>query len=228
VKKIQGVVQGLVTNVDDPDGLGRIQLEFPWLDESYRSGWVPIATPMTGAQRGQFFMPEVGDEVLVAFEHGDFDHPFVVGFLWNGVHKPPETEVKNRVILTPGGHTLRFEDKDGAKKVELKSKDGHRLTFDDTGKEITISDGGGRNHIVIQINGGEIKIEAATKVTVEAPTINLVNASTHPLVFGDELMSYLRDIVIAYNTHTHPYFAVPSSMFQPPTPSLISTKVTTG
>jgi uncharacterized protein involved in type VI secretion and phage assembly len=228
MKKIPGVVQGLVTSVDDPDGLGRVKLEFPWLDDNYRTDWVPIATPMTGDQRGHFFMPEAGDEALVAFEHGDFDHPFIVGFLWNGVHKPPETEVKNRVILTPGGHTLRFEDKDGAKKVELKSKDGHRLTFDDAGREITISDGDGNNHIVISISGGQIKIQASTNVTVEAPSINLVDSSTHPVVFGDELMTYLNQIVMMYNTHTHPYFAIPSAQFQPPTPSLISTKVMTG
>jgi uncharacterized protein involved in type VI secretion and phage assembly len=214
--------------VNDPEGLGRVQLEFPWLHETYRTDWVPIATPMTGPQRGQFFMPEIGDEALVAFEHGDFDHPFIVGFLWNGVDKPPETEVKNRVILTPGGHTLRFEDKDGAKRVELKSNDGHRITLDDAGHEITVSDSGGSNRMVIQISTGKIKIEAATNVTVEAPTINLVESSTHPLVFGDLLLAYLNTLVVLFNSHTHPYLAIPSPLFQPPQPTLLSNRVTTG
>jgi phage baseplate assembly protein V len=228
VKKISGVVQALVTNVEDPEGLGRVQLEFPWLDEAYRTNWTPIATPLTGGQRGQFFMPEVGDEALVAFEHGDFDHPFVVGFLWNGVDKPPETEVQNRVILTPGGHTLRFEDKDGSRKVVLKSTDGHHLTIDDAGHEITVSDSDGNNRLTIQITAGQIKIEAATNVTLEAPAINLVDGSTHPLVFGDQLLSYLNQLVALYNSHTHPFFATPAPPFTPALPVLISTRVTTG
>lgn len=223
-----GVVQGLVTNVDDPSGLGRIQVEFPWLDATYRTNWAPIATPLTGGGHGQFFMPEVGNEALVAFEHGDFDHPFVVGFLWNGVDQPPETELKNRVILTPGGHTLRFEDKDGAKKVILKSNDGPHVTLDDVSKEVTVSDKDGNNRLVIKITAGQIKIEAATNVTVEAPIINLVDSSTHPMVFGDQLLTYLNQLVALFNSHTHPYLATPLPVFPPATPALISTRVTTG
>ncbi|HYJ48071.1 MAG TPA: phage baseplate assembly protein V [Pyrinomonadaceae bacterium] len=228
MRTIPGVVQGLVTNLDDPQGLGRIQVEFPWLDAQYRSNWAPIATPLTGGQRGQFFMPEVGDEALVAFEHGDFDHPFVVGFLWNGVDTPPETELKNRVILTPGGHTLRFEDKDGAKKVVLKSSDGHQVVIDDAAREITITDSDARNRILIQLSGGNIKVEAAAQVTVEAPQISLVEDSTHPLVFGDLLLAYLNQLVALFNSHTHPFLATPAPVFTPATPSLISTRVTTG
>ena len=183
---------------------------------------------MAGPSRGQFYSPEVGDEALVAFEHGDFDHPFVVGFLWNGVQKPPETELKNRVILTPGGHTLRFEDKDGAKKVILQSDGGHQVMIDDEAREITISDSDGQNRIVIQITAGQIKIEAATNITVEAPQINLVEASTHPLVFGDQLLSYLNQLVTLFNSHTHPFLATPAPVFPPATPALISTRVTTG
>lgn len=228
MKTIPGVVQGLVTNVNDPSGLGRVQLEFRWLDDNYRTAWAPIATPLTGALRGQFFMPEVGDEALLAFEHGDFDHPFVVGFLWNGVDTPPESEVKNRVIKTPGGHTLRFEDKDGAKKVVLKSNDGHHVTLDDAGHEITVSDSDGRNRMVIQITNGKIKIEATTNITIEAPQINLVDASTHPLVFGDQLLTYLNQLVGFFNSHTHPYLATPMPVFTPAMPALLSTRVTTG
>lgn len=224
MRTIPGVVTGLVKSVDP----GRVQVEFPWLDQSYQSHWAPIAVPLAGKERGQFFMPEVGDEVLVAFEHGDFDHPFVVGFLWNGAHKPKETELKNRVILTPGGHTLRFEDKDGAKKVVLKSSDGHHVTLDDEGKKITVSDSDGNNKMVIDITGGKIKIEAATNVTVEAPHINLVDSSSHPLVFGDVLENFLKAIVSTFNSHTHPYFATPATPFQQVPSPLVSSKVKTG
>ena len=74
-----GVVIGTVRSVDDPDGEGRLQVEFPWMPGPPLSAWAPIAAPMAGKSRGVFLSPEVDDEVLVAFEHGDFDHPFVVG-----------------------------------------------------------------------------------------------------------------------------------------------------
>ena len=95
------------------------------------STWAPIAAPLAGKNRGALFMPEVGDEVLVAFEHGDFDHPYVVGFLWNGEDDVARERADNRVIVTPGGHQLRFEDKDGDTPVILKSNGGHELTLDD-------------------------------------------------------------------------------------------------
>lgn len=138
MKRYPGVVTGIVKSLDDPDGQGRIELQFPWLSESQRSSWAPVAASLAGKNRGAFFMPEKDDEVLVAFEHGDFNHPFIVGFLWNGADTPPETTNKNRVIKTPGGHQLRFEDKDGAKKIIIISAGGHQIEIDDTAQTITL------------------------------------------------------------------------------------------
>lgn len=132
MKRIHGVVSAIVKSLQDPDGQGRIQLEFRHLPDGPASAWAPVAAPMAGGSRGAFFMPELEDEVLVSFDQGDFNHPFIVGFLWNGADKPPESDPKNRVIVTPGGHTLRFEDGDN-KKVILKSSTGHTITLDDSG-----------------------------------------------------------------------------------------------
>ena len=131
MKRIHGVVSAVVKDLKDPDGQGRVQLEFRHLPDGPASAWAPVAAALAGGGRGAFLMPEVEDEVLVSFDQGDFNHPFIVGFLWNGVDKPPETDPKNRVILTPGGHTLRFEDGD-SKKVILKSSSGHTITLDDS------------------------------------------------------------------------------------------------
>ena len=92
-------------------------------------------------------MPEIDDEVLVSFEQGDINHPYIVGFLWNGVDTPPESDPKNRVILTPGGHTLRFQDGDNSKKVILKSSSGHTITLDDTssGQSMTLQTKGNQS-----------------------------------------------------------------------------------
>ena len=149
-----GVAIGLVKSVDDPSGEGRIQLTYPWLEASMVSSWAPIAAPLAGAKHGAWLMPEVDDEVLVAFDHGDFSHPYVIGFLFNGVDKPFETEKKNRVIRSPGGHELRFEDSDSAKKVIVKSNGGLTITLDDAGESIEIK-GGGRT---VTMKGGEVKI----------------------------------------------------------------------
>jgi uncharacterized protein involved in type VI secretion and phage assembly len=137
----------------DPDGQGRVELQFPWLSDSLRSYWAPVAAPLAGKQRGVFFMPEIDDEVLVAFEHGSFDHPYIVGFLWNGVDMPPETDSQNRVIMTPGGHTLRFED-GNEKKIVLKSSSGQTITLDDTENSITL-EGGGR---ILKMSNGVVQI----------------------------------------------------------------------
>jgi len=156
-----GVVVGLVKNLEDPRGEGRLQVEFPWLPESRRSAWAPVAAPLAGKQRGAWFMPEIDDEVLVAFEHGDFDHPFVVGFLWNGVDKPPDTDNKHRVIVTPGGHELRFEDDDGAKQVILKTSGGHKITLNDKSGSTTVT---------VKTNGGHTLELNDTQQSVTAQT----------------------------------------------------------
>jgi len=176
MKRISGVMIGVVKSLKDPKGEGRIELEFPTMPGGPKSSWAPVAAPLAGKQRGAFLMPEQDDEVLVSFEQGDFDHPFIVGFLWNGVDKPPETDPKNRIILTPGGHTLRFEDSDSKKKVILKSNGGHQVLIDDSsgggGKltlvtkgnlSVTLDDGGSS----ISLSGGGRSFEMkGSKVTI--------------------------------------------------------------
>ena len=144
MKRISGVVVGIVKSLKDDGGQGRIQLEFPHLPGGPKSGMAPVAAALAGKNRGAFLMPELEDEVLVSFEHGDINHPYIIGFLWNGVDKPPESDPKNRVLLTPGGHTLRFQDGDNAKKVILQSSSGHKITLDDTtaGQTMTLQTNG--------------------------------------------------------------------------------------
>jgi uncharacterized protein involved in type VI secretion and phage assembly len=158
-----GVVIGVVKEIDA--SLGRIKVDFPWLSPAQRSDWASIAVPMAGPETGTYFMPELDDEVLVAFMHGRLTHPFVVGFLWNGVQKPPETDKDLRVIKTPGGHTLRFEDVAGSKKIVIKTDGGRAITLDDTtpGKieiesgshRVTLDDTPGVGNVTISTGGGQ-------------------------------------------------------------------------
>ena len=153
MKENLGVVPAIVTSLDDPKKQGRIKLKFPKLASSLESAWAPVAAPLAGKERGVFFMPEEGDEVLVAFEDGSLNSPYIIGFLWNGVDTPPETDPKNRVIKTPGGHILRFEDGEG-KKVILQSSSGQTITLDDTESSITLA-GGGR---ILKMMNGVVQI----------------------------------------------------------------------
>jgi uncharacterized protein involved in type VI secretion and phage assembly len=156
-RKIQGVAIGIVQDLNDPRGEGRIRLKYPWMQDAPSSSYAPVAAPMAGAKRGAFLMPEPGDEVLVSFDHGDMDHPYIVGFLWNGSDKPPESDRKNRVILTPGGHTIRFEDGDN-KKLIVRSSSGHEILLDDSsGNEISITSKGGQS-IVLDDNAQSITL----------------------------------------------------------------------
>jgi uncharacterized protein involved in type VI secretion and phage assembly len=129
---VPGVANAIVAKTEQTGGVGRVLVTFPWLPASHPGTWARVASPLSGASTGQWFMPEVNDEVLVAFDRGDFDHPYVVGALWNGQDVTPETNPQLRVIVTPGGHQLRFEDVDGAKQVVLRTEGNQQLVLSDS------------------------------------------------------------------------------------------------
>lgn len=138
-----GVAIGVVTNIKDPDNLGRVRVKFPWFSEDDESEWARVATLMAGKERGSVFLPEVDDEVLVAFEHGDMRRPFVIGALWNGVDVlPPEfaNDGKNniRLIKSRSGHIIKLDDTDGSEKIEVIDKTGKNSVVIDS-KENTIT-----------------------------------------------------------------------------------------
>jgi uncharacterized protein involved in type VI secretion and phage assembly len=108
--QINGVMVGTVIDVNDPAGEGRIKVNFPWMGGQSDSAWAPIAAPMAGNERGVFFMPELGDEVCVGFDHGDSAQPIVLGFMWSGRDKPPSTSVHERMIRSVNGHAIHFMD----------------------------------------------------------------------------------------------------------------------
>lgn len=171
--RIYGVVIGVVADNQDPDGLGRVKLRFPWKDDADESTWARIATFMAGKDRGSWFLPEIGDEVLVAFEHGDVQMPYVLGSLWNGVDTPPETnsdgENNIRKVKSRSGHELIFDDKVGAEKVTIKSQSGHSITLDDApaAGKIVIETAGGHS-ITLDDTPGSGKIELKTAGGVKA------------------------------------------------------------
>ena len=173
--RFYGVAFGIVTNNKDPDGLGRVKLKLPWMDDKAESDWARVATPMAGAGRGFFCLPEVDDEVLVAFEHGSPERPYVLGALWNGKDKPPETnsDGKNnlRTIKSRSGHVIRLTDKDGDEKIEIIDKSAkNSIVISTKDNTITItadadvSIQAGKGKLKLSGNGVEITSKAAVKI----------------------------------------------------------------
>ncbi|MGH2412758.1 MAG: phage baseplate assembly protein V [Microcystaceae cyanobacterium] len=150
--RFYGVTVGLVTNNKDPDNLGRVKVKFPWLSDKDESYWARVLTPMAGSDRGIYFLPEVDDEVLVAFEMGDIAFPYILGALWNGKNKPPE---KN-------------EDGKNNKRI-IKSRSGHKIVLDDTeGQEqIVIQDKTGNNKITIDSKNNTMEIKVEKDLTIQ-------------------------------------------------------------
>lgn len=160
--RIYGVAVGVVTNNQDPDAMGRVKVKLPSISGEDESNWARIVTFMAGKEMGAFFLPEVDDEVLVAFEQGDINQPYVIGSLWNGVDAPPQTngDGKNniRMLKSRSGHVISLSDEDGKEKIEITDKSGkNSLTVDTKENTITIKSD---KDIVISAPNGKVKIEA--------------------------------------------------------------------
>lgn len=220
--RFYGKYRGLVTDNRDPSNLGRIRAKVPEVLADVETGWALPALPYSGDGVGHYTIPAKDAGVWMEFEAGDVSRPIWTGCWW-GDNQLPKDESGSSA--TPQMKILRSEE-------------GLLLALDDGGKTITLSDSNGSNLLKIEVQPGKLKLLAATKVVVEAPQIELVENATHPLVFGDDLLTYLNQLVSLFNAHMHPGQlaagvlpvtpAPPVPVFSPPTPSLLSVKVKTG
>ncbi|MEP0916883.1 phage baseplate assembly protein V [Leptolyngbya sp. DQ-M1] len=175
--RIYGVTIAIVTNNKDPDKLGRVKVKFPWLSDTDESDWARVLSPMAGKQRGLYLLPEVGDEVLVAFEQGDPQFPYVLGALWNGQDKPPGTneDGKNnqRLFKSRSGHTILFDDTQGEEKIVIQDKtNNNEISIDSKNNVIVIKSEKdvaieAKGNISLSTNSGNVAIECS-KFSVDA------------------------------------------------------------
>jgi uncharacterized protein involved in type VI secretion and phage assembly len=170
-----GVVVGVVTNNRDPDGMHRVKVHFPWLDREHESNWARVLATMAGNGRGAYFLPEVDDEVLVAFEHGSLEHPYVMGSLWNGKDKPCEnnSDGKNdyRTIKSRSGHVVRLCDSSGAEQIEVIDKTGNnKIVIASADNKITIE---AQGDIEIISQTGKVMIKAMSSVEITSKTADV-------------------------------------------------------
>lgn len=168
--KLRGVFLGIVTkNTDEgSDSKYKVKVKFPWLPLEDDSAWARIAIPMAGAQRGSYFLPEVDDQVLVVFEHGDVSRPIVIGAIFNDKQQPPENNADGennlRVIKSREGHRLCLDDKGGSERITL---------YDGSGKNIFLLDSAEKS-VTIQCSEGDIEITASSgAVRLHGKTVNI-------------------------------------------------------
>jgi hypothetical protein len=213
-----GKYRGHVTNNGDPDNLGRVKAKVPRiLGDKEETGWALPAFIYGGEkEQGLFAVPDIGAGVWIEFEGGDLSYPIWSGTWFTSGHIPESAKAGKKVF---------------------KTKSGHKIVLDDDGGRLEIADSNGNS---VTMDSSTVKIAAggAVKVVIDAPHIELVDSAAHPLVFGDELMQYLNQIVQMYQSHRHPGELAagilpvtpmpPVPPLPPPTPSLLSTKVNTG
>ena len=174
---VKGVAVALVTQNKDDEGLCRVKVRYPWHDKPRESYWARLAVPMAGSGRGTVFIPEVGDEVLVAFEREDLRFPYVLGALWNGKDKPPlandDGNNDKRIVQSRKHHYLLFDD--GARGVvELAHENGAVVRFTDN--EIELKDSQG-NQLKIE-KSGAITLQANTQLNIKAAMISIEATGT--------------------------------------------------
>jgi len=180
--KWYGVYPALVTDIKDPDGQGRVKIVLPGLsgqslnEDPKRGGyWARLATLMAGNDRGSWFIPDVDDEVLVAFEGGDPSHPYVIGALWNGQDRPPESmdgQGKNnhKILRSRNGVKITFDDTNGMESLKLETPAGQIITLKDGSSSVKIEDSNG-NSIKFDSNG--ITMTMSDKLTISASQVEI-------------------------------------------------------
>lgn len=172
--RFYGVVPAIVTKVKDPDGAGRIEISLPSVfgDSDYRC-WARQATLFAGNDRGSWFLPDEGDEVLVAFEHGDPSRPYILGGLWNGRDAPPDTasqdgKTDRKILCSRNGVKITLDDSDGQEKLQLETPGGQKVTLKDGPGAVTIEDSNGNS---VKLEAAGITVTASAKVTVNASQV---------------------------------------------------------
>jgi hypothetical protein len=218
--RVYGKFAGTVMNNTDPLFLGRLQAFVPEVLGEIPTGWAKPCTPYAGPTSGFFSMPMVGAGIWIEFEAGDVSRPIWAGCQWGTGElpmKPPGS---------PSQPTTKI----------WRSDFGLTTVMDDVAQTITLTDALGLNSVEVSVATGTVTVKGAVRVVSSAPLIQEgSDTAAHPAVLGDQLLTYLAQLVTLFNTHVHPGElalgilpvtpAPPVAPMPPPTPSLVSLKV---
>ena len=183
-RKIYGLESAFVVDNLDPDSLGRIQVQFPCMDDHHVTDWVRVAQMYAGSGYGAFMMPEVGDEVLVAFLQGDINQPVIVGSMYNGVNTPHTFRTNSqdqKAIRTKSGHLICLDDSTDHEKISIVDKsENHRVVISTSDESIVIESKGGK----LVLNANEIEINAKTSLKIDCGQMDANGGSSMKLKAG--------------------------------------------
>lgn len=173
-----GVLPALVVDIKDPDNQGRVKITLPWSVDARGSryeSWARLATLMGGDNRGSWFVPDVDDEVLVAFEQGDPRRPYVLGGLWNGRDRAPSAmdgagNNYKKVLRSRNGVTVTLDDQDGQEKLLLETPGGQKITLKDGPGAVEVMDSNGNS---VKLETAGITVNASARVTISASQVSV-------------------------------------------------------
>ena len=220
--RFYGKYRGIVIDNEDPERMGRIRASVPEVYGEADSPWALPCAPFSGDDVGQFTLPDVDAGVWIEFEAGDANLPVWTGGWWRHGRVPQHNA-----------------GSDGSPAVKvLRSSSGLSISLDDDAEVIELADRNGRNLLRIDASGSEIRVEAGVKAIVQAQAIELVDGASHPLAYGDDLLTYLQNLTTWLQTHMHPgemaagVLPVTPAPPQPPPPiplpTMLSQRVKTG
>jgi uncharacterized protein involved in type VI secretion and phage assembly len=176
-KRLWGVYPAIVQSVTDPDQQGRVKVRLPWSPDpgAGYEAWARLTTLMAGNRRGTWFIPDVDDEVLVAFEAGDPRRPYVVGALWNGQDSPPETmdgagQNNRKVIASRQDIRIILDDTDGQVSVTIQTPGGQQVVLRDTPASIELKDSNGNT---VKMEGAGITLQTPARLSIQASTVEV-------------------------------------------------------
>jgi phage baseplate assembly protein V len=149
------VYTGVVVNSRDPRRLGRVRVSLPALDQEV---WARRATLVAGDRRGTWFVPDTGDEVLVAFEGGDSRRPIVIGALWNDKQRPPENNPERTLLRTKRGATIVFDD--GTGSVEITDSNGNAVQLTPAGINVICAGKVTVSASEVEVSAGMLEVNA--------------------------------------------------------------------
>jgi uncharacterized protein involved in type VI secretion and phage assembly len=171
-----GVYPAVVTALVDDAGLGRVEVRFPWLgtdgDRDVRA-WATLCSPYADDQQGWLALPEVGTEVVVAFEAGNLRRPYVIGSTWNGQEALPATPSDSndvRLLRSRSDSRLEFDDSVAGAKVSLTMSSGHQVVLDAAAQEITVTHAMGST---VKLTASGVEIQGTATVSVKAAMVQV-------------------------------------------------------
>lgn len=220
-ERVYGKHRGIVLRSDDPERRGRLTAMVPEVLAEVPTGWADPCVPYAGLNAGFLSLPLPGAGVWIEFEGGDVSRPIWTGCYWRTAEAP---------MPPPAG-----AGGEQAQKI-WRSDLGFTVMLDDGAQRMTVTDPTGQNKVEVDVATGTVTIKGLAKVVHDGKLVHIGSAAArHPAAFGDDLLTYLSQLVTIFNAHVHPGElalgvlpvtpAPPVGPMPPPTPALISTKV---